>query len=186
MTETKDFKILQQGFISSVFGILYNNSIINIPENKIGNCSVVDDFDIEDSYIFQLLKEDGIVIDDNHLDNLKKHEHLFKIARGRILISGLGLGFSLYKLLKIPKVQYIRVIEKNQNVIDLVKPFFKEYFDKVDFVNGDIFNYKLNDSFNIIYHSIWYHKQDIMNEEISILKNKFEKNCAWHGFIFKK
>ena len=79
-------------------------------------------------------------------------------AHGRVLVGGLGLGLILFPLVDNPKVMHITVVEKYQDVIDLVGPALKAKFgDRLEIICADIFDWKppKGSKWNVIYHDIW-------------------------------
>jgi spermidine synthase len=53
---------------------------------------------------------------------VKTHSDFVQKARGDVLIAGLGIGYSVVSVKDKPEVQTIVVVEKEQDVIDLVWP----------------------------------------------------------------
>jgi hypothetical protein len=76
-------------------------------------------------------------------------------AHGRVLIAGLGVGLILKPILENPEVEYVKVVEKHQDVIDLVAPHYTH--DKLEVVCADIFHWKpeKGEKYNVIYFDIW-------------------------------
>lgn len=70
-------------------------------------------------YTFLLHNPSGIVMLDTSLEYLQ-HEPLWQGATGNVLIGGLGIGFVNQKLMDNPNVTSVTIVEKNQEVIDLV------------------------------------------------------------------
>lgn len=62
-------------------------------------------------------------------------------AHGRVLIAGLGIGLILLPIQMKPEVTSVLVVEKYQEVIDLIVPKIPIDPLKVTVVRGDIFNY---------------------------------------------
>jgi hypothetical protein len=80
----------------------------------------------------------------------------YKAATGRVIINGLGLGMLLEGILSKPDVTYVRVIEIDQDVIDLVGPHFTK--DKrVEIIQADAYEYrpKVGEKFDYAWHDIW-------------------------------
>lgn len=99
-------------------------------------------------------KGEGVVMSDTNaeirdfLGDIKKFE-------GAVLITGLGLGCVAQALLYNPKIHKIVIVEKSQDVINLVKPVFTPN-DRVEIVRGDAYTYKPKDSmFDYAWHDIW-------------------------------
>jgi hypothetical protein len=113
---------------------------------------------------------DGPIMSDTPFERYTNHYAVTR-AHGRVFIAGLGLGMILMPMVNDPAVTHIDVIEKDQEIIDLVLPQLLAYWEKQggkayvaaiqnDFLNvihGDVFDYKpapgtLYDS---IYFDIW-------------------------------
>jgi hypothetical protein len=169
---------------AEVFGVDYSQNITRIQEGIAGNFEVKDAVDIKLSIIYQQLLQNGAPIADNHPKNLSRHQHFLRRARGRILISGLGLGETLFKLLEQEDVELIRVIEKHQGIIDLVKPAVND--QRVNLIRADIFDYTpgAGDHYDFVYHSIWNTKKAAKAAERNALQEVFDAHCDWQGFVF--
>ena len=74
-------------------------------------------------------------------------------ARGNVLIAGLGIGMILHPILKKPEVSHITVLEKEQDVIDIVQPSLQS--PKLTIVCADAFTWKPIAKFDCIYFDIW-------------------------------
>lgn len=80
-------------------------------------------------------------------------------AHGRVLIGGLGIGMILLAIQDKPEVSEILVVEKYQEVIDLVRDQLP-LNEKVTVVASDIFEYVPEGKFNTIYLDIWNNAND--------------------------
>lgn len=79
----------------------------------------------------------GEVIMSNTPDELNDHQ-AFKIRlTGKVLITGLGLGCAVKMALDNPAVTEVRVIEKSEDVISLIKPYFHD--PRLTILHGDAF-----------------------------------------------
>lgn len=101
------------------------------------------------------LKVGGVTMMSNTRMEVTSNSEVVRRAHGRVLISGLGLGVILLPILRKPEVTSVLVVEKCQDVIDLVLPKVKRR--KLTVVQGDIFEWKptKGTKFNVIYHDIW-------------------------------
>lgn len=86
------------------------------------------------------------------------HMEFYYAATGRVLIGGLGIGMILEAVLKKPEVSEITVIEKEQEIIDLVSPFYADE-EKLKIVCGDVYSpgdyMKHGTKFDSLYFDIW-------------------------------
>ena len=72
-----------------------------------------------DTYTFLVYAPIGAVMQDT-TSEYAQHEPLWQGATGDVLIGGLGIGFVNQKLMDNPHVTSVTIVEKNQEVIDLV------------------------------------------------------------------
>lgn len=77
-------------------------------------------------------------------------------AHGRVLIFGLGLGMVLNRIHDQPKVKSIVVVEKFDEVIQLVAPTFED-MEKLTIVQGDAWTWRPDkgQKFDTIWFDIW-------------------------------
>jgi hypothetical protein len=95
-------------------------------------------------------------------------------ANGKVFIAGLGLGMIIHNILDKDSITEIIVIEKNQNVIDIVGSKFTD--PRVKIIYADIFKYDppKEEKYDTIYFDIWT-DIDIENlKEIKLLHNKYK------------
>lgn len=96
------------------------------------------------------------------------------------LINGLGLGVVLSAILKKDTVTEVTVIEKSEDVINLVAPAF--LLDKrVEIIHQDAFKYMppKGETYDFVWHDIW---DDICADnipEMTKLHRKYGKIAKW-------
>lgn len=96
-------------------------------------------------------------------------------AHGNVLIGGLGIGLILLAIQDKPAVESITVVEKYEEVIQLVADQLP-LNDKVSIVRGDVFIYKPTQKFNTIYMDIWsYINTDVYEKSMKPLMTKYRK-----------
>lgn len=95
-------------------------------------------------------------------------------ATGNVLIAGLGIGLILHNILSKGSITSILVIEKYQDVIDLVSPHFPD--SRIQIICADIFDWKppKGHKFDTIYFDIWPNISVSNLEEIKLLHNRFK------------
>lgn len=76
-------------------------------------------------------------------------------AHGRVLVGGLGLGLANCYLDANPLVKQVICIEKNKNIIDLIKPHVPR--DKSSIFHGDLYEYLKSEPpcFDFAFYDIW-------------------------------
>lgn len=105
----------------------------------------------------------------------RTNRQFVETAHGRVLIGGLGIGMIILAIQDKEDIDEIIVIEKNQEVIDLIQPQLK-FNSKVKIVKGDVFTYEPEGKFNTIYMDIWYTiGSDIYEEEMKPLIKRYRK-----------
>lgn len=114
------------------------------------------------------------------------HMWFVDVAKDHVLVNGLGLGWVVEALFQKKEVKTITVIEKSQDVINLVK---QHYYDKCPkdkyliIVHADAFDYKpqKGQRFGAVWHDIW---EDICGDNIEDMKKlhrKYGRHTDWQG-----
>ena len=125
----------------------------------------------------KLLIDGHLMMSDMGMER-RSNRNFIQIANGRVLIAGLGIGLIIHNILQRKpindRITEIIVIEKYQDVIDLVAPKFND--PRLKIICADIFDWKPNkgEKFDTIYFDIW---PDICEDnliEIKQLHNKFK------------
>jgi len=119
-------------------------------------------------------------------DGPEEHRSNYRVvnkSKGSVLIAGLGIGMILDAILKKPEVSAVTVIEKYQDVIDLVSPFLKH--SKLTIECADIFEWKPAKGwkFDTVYFDIWPDICVDNLEEISKLHQRFKFYKAKGGWM---
>lgn len=101
-------------------------------------------------------------------------------ATGRVLVNGLGIGMVLEGMLSKPDVTYIRVIEIDKDVIDLVGAHYTK--DKrVEIVHADALEYRplVGEKFDYVWHDIWdTYGNDDDAPQMATLGRRYNKRIA--------
>ena len=63
---------------------------------------------------------DGVIVMEDGVSELRRHLPIWLAARGRVLVTGLGLGCVLRGLLAKPEVEHVDVIEIDADIIRVV------------------------------------------------------------------
>lgn len=131
---------------------------------------------IESGKYMKLVRDENNIVMSDTPTEVREFSYFVCMAEGYILISGLGLGLLVHKLLQKKTVKMITVIEKEADVIDLVLPHIKN--KRLTVLCGDVFDWKIGK--NIMYDYIWHDIWDTISEEnlpeISKLKRKFGRH----------
>ena len=125
-----------------------NRYLVNIPENKVGDYDVAHDGDIT------VLRLNGnVIMADNELE-YHTHQHFLPNAHGHILSAGLGLGMIHAPLMQNENFKSITIIEKSQEVIDLVWDHSPKD-ERFTIVHSDIYDYEPTQKFDIGWFDSW-------------------------------
>lgn len=113
----------------------------------------------------------------------QSNKEIIHCAHGRVLIAGLGIGLIIKPMLENDNVKEIVVIEKYQDVIDLVAPKFKH--PKLKIIGADVFEYDMprDEKFNVIYFDIWADITTDNLKEMRTLHNRYRKNLVRRGYM---
>ena len=106
----------------------------------------------------------------------KTNRYFVQNATGRVLIAGLGVGLIIQAIIDKESVTEVVVIEKYQDVIDLVEPIYKH--PKLKVICADIFEYDIpkEEKFDTIYFDIWADISIDNLEQMKVLHAKYRKN----------
>lgn len=105
---------------------------------------------------YKRLTRGGTVVMSNTPMEINTNYVAYRKATGRVLLNGLGMGMLLEAILSKPDVEYVRVIEVSQDLIDLVGPHFAN--DKrVEIICADAMEYtpEKGEHFDYAWHDIW-------------------------------
>lgn len=131
---------------------------------------------MEDGQYVRLHVGGELVMSDTRMEKVSNEEFCYK-ANGRVLVAGLGLGLILDNIkanMASGHVQWVTIIEKSKDVIDLVSPHFKHL--PIDIIHADIFEWKPEKGrkFDVIYFDIWPRISTENLVEIKKLHNRFK------------
>ena len=84
----------------------------------------------------------------------REHEQFLKEASGGVIVAGLGLGLVNQSLMDNPNVASVTIIEKYQEVIDLVWNYCPKN-DKIRLIHADIYEWKPDCMFDIGWFDSW-------------------------------
>ncbi|KAA9007327.1 class I SAM-dependent methyltransferase [Paenibacillus spiritus] len=131
---------------------------------------------IPDGTYTRLTRSGEVVMSDTPMEQRTNSEFVRK-AHGDVFIAGLGIGMILIPILKDEKIKTITILEKHEEVIELVGKQL-ELNDKVRIIHGDVFTYEhpKGTKFDTIYFDIWdWVNSDVWNNEMKPLKRKYLK-----------
>lgn len=126
-------------------------------------------------------KADQIMMSNTPME-METQVDFVRSAKGKVFIAGLGIGMVTLAIQDNPEVTEITILEKEQEVIDLVAkhlPFNK----KVKIVQGDAFTFKTPEQFDILYFDIWNTISADNYREMKALTKLYRKNKVKGGAI---
>jgi spermidine synthase len=130
------------------------------------------------------LTRNGSVIMSDTPDEISDHYTAIRKAKGTVLIAGLGLGMYLNAVASKDEVTHVTVVEKSQDVLDLVAEHYNKKFPgKITFVKADIFEYKpaKNEKYDCAWFDIWDNLCTDNLEQMTILHRRFSRRASWKG-----
>lgn len=113
-------------------------------------------------------------------------------AKGDVLIAGLGIGLIIVPMLRNPAVKSITVIEKYQDVVDLVLPTLIASVPgadaKLKVIVQDVLTWKpgpkdLLPKYDVIYFDIWGDINTDLLAEMTTLKRRYARRLNEGGFM---
>lgn len=127
------------------------------------------------SYI-RLLHKGECVMSDTNMEKRTNMDFCIN-AYGDILIGGLGIGMIILAIQDNPEVKTITVIEKNQEVIDMIVSQL-HFNEKVNIICDDVFKWKPDPEmkYDMSYMDIWnWINKDVYEKEMKPLKRRYAK-----------
>jgi hypothetical protein len=112
------------------------------------------------------------------------HAGFVYVAKGRVLVNGLGLGMVIQALLDKPDVTNVTVVEKSSEVIELVAShYLARCNDRLTIEFGDAFLARPSkyDRFDYIWHDIWDTICSDNLPQMARLKRKWRGKCGFQA-----
>lgn len=137
----------------------------------------------EGDEVTRLLVNNGLVMSDTR-DEYRDHAFLGIEAKGRVLLHGLGLGCALKLVLAKDEVEHVDVVEIEQDVIDLIGPYFTDD-PRVNLIHADAFEqakrWPRGTKWDAVWHDVWASKSvDDLAEHARLLRS-FARRAGWQG-----
>jgi hypothetical protein len=136
----------------------------------------------EGDYVRLVIEGQGVVMSDTHMErwSCKKFPDA---AHGRVLTFGLGLGMTLFPVLKKPEVTAVTVVEKNPDVIKLIEPFVRH--PKLKIVEGDAMTWEPppGEKFEAMWFDIWATRDTEDLKQMTELHRRYRKFLVSGGWM---
>lgn len=129
----------------------------------------------------RLMGPKGLVMSDTPGEK-QDHYEFVRMAAGRVLIVGLGLGMVTYATLLKRNVTQVTVVEIDPDIIALVAPHV--YSTRLEVIQADIFEWQppKGQRFDHAWFDIWPVICEDNLQEMKKLKTKFSRCCKRMGF----
>ena len=131
------------------------------------------------------LVNDGITVMSDTPAEIGENSRVVAVAKGDILINGLGLGWVVKALMVIKEVEHVTVIEISSEVIQLVGKYLLERYPKrLTIIQADALEWKPPKGHNIydcVWHDIWNTICATNYESMKKLHRKYGRKCRWQG-----
>lgn len=165
-----------------------------IPDGISGNWSV-ETYEVSDDFWYKIsmmktgrgvpkgtykkLVRSRTIVMSNTPDELRDFVHFKHRAIGNVLINGLGLGCLVKVLLENKEVTKITVIEKSDDVIKLIAPYFND--KRLNIIHADAFEYvpPKGEKYDFVWHDIWDNICGDNTKEMTVLHRKYAKKTNW-------
>lgn len=124
----------------------------------------------------RLMHEGEVVMSNTDMEKRTNADFCRK-AYGNVLIGGLGIGMIILAIQDKQEVKSITVIEKNQEVIDMIASQLK-FNEKVKIIHADVFEWKPDKGvkYDVSYMDIWsYINHDVYENEMKPLKRRYAR-----------
>lgn len=136
--------------------------------------------------IYKQLKRGSTIVMSNTPDEIKDFSFFARNSNGDVLINGLGLGCVIKVLLEKENITSITVIEKSEDVIKLIAPYFND--NRLKIIHADAFEYTPPKTikYNFVWHDIW---DDISADnlpQMALLHRKYARKTEWQDSWAKK
>lgn len=118
-----------------------------------------------------------LMMSDTYMERHTNSEFVRR-SHGDILIAGLGIGLVPFNMKGKDNVKSITIVEKYQDVIDLIAPRLESLGLPIEYVCSDIFDMPVpkGKKWDCIYFDIWPYIQGDNYEDMKRLNRKFKYN----------
>ncbi len=99
-------------------------------------------------------REHGETVMEDSLRELRRHLPIWLRAKGRVLVTGLGLGCVVRGLLASPRVEHVTVVEIDRQILRIIGAEFEDN-SRVRLIHGDALEIDLKEEFDYAWHDLW-------------------------------
>lgn len=133
---------------------------------------------------YTVLRINGAIVMSDTPSEIRDLFDAFHYARGRCLVTGLGLGIAMNGMLRKPEVEHVTVVEINPAVVELVgNHWLNRFGDRLTIVTGDAFKYwpRGGVRFNYAWHDIWPTISADNIDDMKRLHRRYGRRCDKQG-----
>lgn len=176
--EPKEEKVFGKAKLSCFF--------LSEGEAMLGNLRARDEVMLVQSGTYMRLHVGGtLMMTDTRMEKITNTEFI-ENAKGKVMIAGLGIGLILHNLrdkIASGEVESITIVEKYQDVIDLVSPYYSDL--PITYINADILTYTPPKElvFDTLYFDIWATICTDNLEQMKDLKKRWKNNLVSGGWV---
>ena len=119
-------------------------------------------------------KETWMSVTPNEINTMKR---AVEKAHGEVLVYGLGLGYFPFMISLKNDVKSIKIIEKDQQIIDIFVKFIFPQFpkkEKIEIIKADALSYS-NANFDYAFIDLWHNPNDGLKTYIQMIKKENDK-----------
>jgi hypothetical protein len=121
----------------------------------------------------------GDIVMEDSPQELRKHLPIWMAARGRVLVTGLGLGCVVRGLLASPEVGHVEVVEIDPDIIRVVGAEFAGD-PRVTIHRGDARTIELPGTWNFAWHDLWCDGSGLHSMHLDLIA-RFGKRIGRQG-----
>lgn len=130
---------------------------------------------------YRVLRVDGQVMMSECLSEQETCVEAIELARGHVLVGGLGLGMILPPMLAKDTVETVTVVEANPLVHRLVAPHYDH--PKLSVILADVFTWEPDRRFDFAWFDIWPDKASKNRAEMAALARRYRRHMNRGGQI---
>lgn len=125
-------------------------------------------------------KPTEVVMEDSRRE-LRKHLPIWLAARGRVLVTGLGLGCVVRGLLAKPEVEHVDVVEIDGGILRVVGAEFRDS-NRVTLIHGDALETTLSPGsrWDFAWHDLWVEGDGLQLLHAELF-HRFRDRCGPQG-----
>jgi len=131
----------------------------------------------------RLMRGNTVVMSDTP-DKIRDHLRAIRRATGDCLVNGLGLGVVVQAMLRREVVTTVTVVEKCQEVHDMVGGYYHGRFGRrLVLIHDDAFTWQPPRGFryHVVWHDIWDNMCLDNLAEMTRLHRRYGRRCEWQG-----